>query len=108
MNTGDIVLIPFPFTNFINRKLRPAVVVCETQDTYKDVVLCAISSVVPTTLSKNEISLNPDKSTGLRKNSVLKTDRIVTAQSQDIISILGKLSVQDLQNFKIKFKHLVD
>lgn len=32
MNTGDIVLIPFPFAEFTNRKVRPAVVVCETAD----------------------------------------------------------------------------
>ena len=108
MTTGDIIPILFPFTNFVNRKLRPTVVVCETQDIYKDVVLCAISSVLPTVLSINEILLKPDKTNGLRKNSVLKTDRIVTAQSQDIISVLGKLSESDLQNFKIKFKLLVD
>jgi hypothetical protein len=32
MKTGDIVLIPFPFTDFTNRKVRPAAVVCETKD----------------------------------------------------------------------------
>lgn len=55
MKTGEIVLIPFPFAEFTERKVRPAAVVCETKDVYKDLVLCAISSVVPLKLTKNEL-----------------------------------------------------
>ncbi|MEJ7700646.1 MAG: hypothetical protein WKF71_13510 [Pyrinomonadaceae bacterium] len=40
MKTGDIILIPFPFAELTNKKVRPAVVVCETKDVYKDLVLC--------------------------------------------------------------------
>ena len=32
MNTGDIVLIPFPFSELSEVKLRPAVVVTTTKD----------------------------------------------------------------------------
>ena len=67
MKTGEIVLIPFPFAELTNKKVRPATVVCETKDSYKDLVLCAISSVVPPTLTENEILLTPDKTNGLRK-----------------------------------------
>ena len=72
MKTGEIVLIPFPFSDFVNRKVRPAVVISETKDIYKDVILCAISSVVPITLNQNEILLLPSIKNGLRKNSILK------------------------------------
>jgi hypothetical protein len=44
--TGDIVLIPFPFSELNNIKVRPAIVVCETNDVYKDLVLSAISSKI--------------------------------------------------------------
>jgi mRNA interferase MazF len=108
MKTGDIVLIPFPFAEFTNRKVRPAVVVCETKDGYKDLVLCAISSVIPLKLTENEILLSVDKENGLRKDSVLKLDRIVTAKEQDIIAQIGKLNASDLQKFKEKFRNLVD
>ncbi len=43
MKTGDIVLLPFPFAELTNTKVRPTVVVCETKDKYKDLVVCAIS-----------------------------------------------------------------
>jgi len=86
MKTGDIILIPFPFAELTNRKVRPATLVCETKDVYKDLVLCAISSVIPAKLSENEMLLSVDKENGLRKESVLKIDRIVTAKEQDVIA----------------------
>lgn len=107
MKTGDIVLIPFPFAEFTNRKVRPASVVCETKDEYKDLVLCAISSVVSSKLNANEMLLSIDKINGLRKDSILKIDRIVTAKERDIIARIGKLNDSDLKQFKEKFKNLV-
>ncbi len=108
MKTGDIVLIPFPFAELTNKKVRPAAVVCETKDVYKDLVLCAISSVVPPKLTENEILLVRDNQNGLRKNSVLKTDRIVTAKVGDVIARIGELSASDSEKFREKFKRLVD
>ena len=107
MKTGDIVLIPFLFAELTNLKVRPAAVVCETKDVYKDLVLCAISSVVPTKITENEMLLAADKETNLRKDSVLKIDRIVTAKEQDVIARIGKLGKADLVEFKKKFKNLI-
>ncbi len=108
MRTGDIVLIPFPFAELTNKKVRPAVVVCETTDTYKDLVLCAISSVVPPNPVENEMLLTVDKENGLRKDSVLKIDWIVTAKEYDVIAKIGKLGTNRFEIFKEKFKNLVD
>ncbi len=108
MKTGDIVLLPFPFAELTNTKVRPTVVVCQTKDKYKDLVVCAISSVVPTNLNANEILLETDKSNNLRVVSIIKVDRIFTAKQQDLIARLGELDQTDLQNFKEKFKSLVE
>jgi mRNA interferase MazF len=108
MKTGDIVLIPFPFAELTNKKVRPAAIVCETRDSYKDLVLCAISSVVSSNLTGNEILLLSNRENGLRKDSVLKVDRIVTAKRQEIIAKIGKLGDPDLNSFKAKFKGLID
>lgn len=71
MKTGDIILIPFPFTELKHAKVRPAVVITETADKYKDLVISAISSVVPDSLNKNEILINPNKTNNLRIQSVV-------------------------------------
>ncbi|CAN5451799.1 hypothetical protein BH20ACI1_BH20ACI1_18360 [soil metagenome] len=108
MKCGEIVLIPFPFAELTHKKVRPAAVVCETKDVYKDLVLCAISSVVPSDLTENEILLKANKANGLRKDSVLKIDRIVTAKNHDVIAKIGELSNLDLESFKKIFKGLID
>ncbi len=51
MKTGDIILIPFPFSELTEIKVRPAVVVAVTKDKYNDVVLSAISSQVASTIT---------------------------------------------------------
>ena len=76
METGDIILIPFPFSELSQAKLRPALVICETSDGYKDLVLSAITSVLHEPLFKNEILLKPDDKNGLRIDSILRCDRI--------------------------------
>lgn len=108
MKTGEIVLIPFPFAEFNRRKVRPAAVVCETKDGFRDLVLCAISSVLPDQPTANEMILKSDSENRLRKDSVLKVDRIVTAKKQDIIAMIGSLNSADLLEFKEKFKGLVE
>ncbi len=51
MKTGDIILIPFPFSELTQIKVRPAVVVAVTKDKYNDLVLAAISSQVASTIN---------------------------------------------------------
>ncbi len=106
--TGDIILVPFPFAELTNRKVRPGVFVCETADKYKDIVVCAISSVVPTLLGANEILLRPNPVNMLRSDSVIKIDRIVTVKRRDVIAQIGKLDDTILEAFREKFKQLVD
>lgn len=86
MKTGNIVLLPFPFAELINKKVRPTVVVCKTQDKYQDLVVCSISSVIPKNLSKHEMLLQTDKNNNLRADSVIKVDRVFTAKQQDVIA----------------------
>jgi len=100
MKIGDIILIPFPFSELTNKKVRPAVIITETVDKYKDLVVSAISSVVPSKISHREIILKPNKINKLRAESVIKVDRIVTLKRDDKIADLGKLSASELTDFK--------
>ncbi len=100
MKIGEIILIPFPFTDFENKKVRPAVIITETKDQYRDLVVSAISSVVPSGISSREILLIPNDFNKLRTNSIIKVDRIVTLKREDKIAELGKLSNKELIEFK--------
>ena len=65
MKAGDIILLPFPFAELTSIKVRPAVVIGITADKYKDLIVSAISSIVPEHLNKNEILIaqSPGQST---------------------------------------------
>ena len=108
MTTGDIVLIPFPFSELTQVKLRPAVVITETADKYKDLVVSAISSQVPVAISDAEIIIKPDSLNGLRSVSVIKVDRIFTLKSEKVIARIGRLSLTHENEFIKVFKRLVD
>jgi mRNA interferase MazF len=108
MKTGDIVLIPFPFSELTQVKLRPAVVITETKDKYKDLVLSAISSQVPISLSETEILLHPDSVNGLRVKSIIKVDRIFTLKANKVVATIGRLSPANFSDFTHVFKNLVD
>ncbi len=108
MKTGDIVLIPFPFSELTQVKVRPALVITETKDKYKGLVLCAISSQVPVNLSTSEILLRPTVVNGLKVQSVLKVDRIFTLKAEKVIANLGSLNVSERVSFRGIFQSLVE
>ena len=54
---GTVVLVPFPFTDLTGRKQRPALVVSQSGINPDDVILCAITSQVPTSISRWEVPL---------------------------------------------------
>ncbi len=66
MKTGDIVIIPFLFSELTNIKVRPAVVIAETRDKYHDLILCAVSSQLPPVANANEIIIEPEAGNGLK------------------------------------------
>jgi mRNA interferase MazF len=68
---GDVVLVPFPFTDLSSAKQRPALVV--SPDTWNanqsDVMLVALTSQIPAIVTSGEVLLSPDdlRSGGLPK-----------------------------------------
>ena len=73
-NFGDVVLIPFPFTDQTAVKRRPAVVVSSGSynTTRRDIVIKAITSQMREPLAFAEITVGDWQSTGLAKASVVK------------------------------------
>ncbi len=108
MNIGDIIIVSFPFANLISYKARPAVVIAETPDEYKDVLVSLITSVVPRQLNSLQIRLAYDKMNNLKVDSVIKVYRIATIENNKIIAVIGKLNKEQLKEFKEKFKSLAD
>ena len=86
---GDIVVVPFPFSDLSKSKRRPALVLANL--TGDDIVLCQITSqnvkdIYAITLSKNDFSVG-----NLNKESNIRPNRIFTADKKIILNKVAKL-----------------
>jgi len=96
LKRGDVVLVPFPFTDLTTEKLRPAVIVSVDPQRI-DVIIAFISSVVsPEDLAETDYVLRQDDAdflkTGLKKTSTFRMRKLLTIERSRIIRRLGRVS----------------
>ncbi len=87
MNKGDIVLIPFPFTDLSGNKNRPAVILINSDD---DVMVCFITTQLKWQ-SEFDIFIQPSYVNGLKKISLIRLNKFATIDKDLIIGRLGTL-----------------
>lgn len=96
LSFGDVVLVPFPFTDQSGTKKRPAVVVSsQSYNTHRpDIVIMAITSQIHQPLAYGEAMIANWQAAGLIKTSVLKPV-FTTLEQGRVISTLGALTSAD-------------
>ena len=106
---GDVVLVPFPFTNQAASKKRPAVVV--SSHAYNmvkaDVVLMAITSQARPFPTSDEIYVQGWQAAGLLKPSVIKPV-FATIEQSLVIRQLGALDAADQERCDMRLRALSD
>ena len=100
-NFGDILLVPFPFTDQTSSKKRPAVIISSNACNQKkpDLIIMAITSQISSPLSFGELQIIDFAAAGLIKASVIKPV-ISTIEKSLVIRKLGQLQDLDCQNLK--------
>ena len=105
---GDVVLVPFPFTDQTTSKKRPAVVV--SSDAYHrdrpDVILMAVTSQVRPAAGVGEATVQRWKEAGLLKPSALKP-LLATVEKELVIRKLGKLVDEDRDALRHSLKAIL-
>lgn len=100
LTRGEIVLVPFPFTDLTVKKVRPAVIL-SMEPRSEDVIVAFISS----SLESKALLLtdylceekHPDfAQTGLKRSSTFRMSKLVTLHHSMILRKLGKASA-DIQ-----------
>lgn len=106
---GDIVLVPFPFTDQTTTKKRPAVIISSEQYQHNkpDIILMAITSQTSTIQTFGEIAILDWQSAGLLKQSLIKPV-VTTLEKQLILRRLGKLNIEDQKRLKKAIKKIFD
>lgn len=98
---GDVVLVPFPFTDQSGAKKRPAVIVSSSgyNAGRRDLVIMAITSQVRQSLGFGEALVTDWQAAGLIKPSVLKPV-FTTIEQGLVVRTMGMLSANDLRTLR--------
>lgn len=103
MVKGDIVLIPFPFTNLTGSKLRPAVVLIANKF---DATVCFITSQTAWQ-EPTDVIVMPSLANGLKVTSLIRTSKIATLDRNLAKGLLGRLSAIELTDLDTRLKALL-
>jgi mRNA interferase MazF len=86
---GDVVVVPFPFSDLTQSKRRPAFVVTELDG--DDIILCQITSKNVRDIYSVSLTESDFKTGNLKQVSNVRPNRIFTADSNIILYKIGIL-----------------
>ena len=92
---GDIVVIPFPFSDLSSSKRRPALVAAKASE--NDLILAQITSRAFCDVYSVELNLDDFASGGLRVLSNVRPNKLFTAESDIILYKIGHLKPEKIQ-----------
>lgn len=80
---GDVVIVPFPFSNLSQAKRRPALVVANL--TGDDLILCQITSQATSDIYAKKLTNTDFSNGGLNRESNIRPNRLFTADTGIIL-----------------------
>jgi mRNA interferase MazF len=106
---GDIILVPFPFTDQSSSKKRPAVIVSSARYNAErpDFIIMAITSQIRAQSGFGDASVVEWEAAGLLKPSAIKPV-VATIEQGLTIKQLGRLEGEDLHALKEVLSVIID
>ena len=92
---GDVVIVPFPFSDLSQAKRRPALVVADLKG--DDLILCQITSQAISDSYAVSVTNEDFANGGLNKNSNVRPNRLFTADKGIILYKAGQLKAEKLK-----------
>ncbi len=93
---GDVVVLPFPFSDLSSSKKRPALVVAPVEP-HNDVILCMITSKSHRDNNSLPLAHTDFVTGGLPQDSNIRPNRLFTADASIILRTAGRLSEGKIQ-----------
>lgn len=102
---GDVVVVPFPFSDLTQAKRCPALVVATLEG--DDVILCQITS--KTIRDKYSLTLDDIdfETEGLKQSSNIRPNRLFTADSHIILYRIGNVKTEKLSQIVDKAVEII-
>jgi mRNA interferase MazF len=106
---GDILLIPFPYTDLSSTKQRPVLVLSNTQynELHQDIVVAAITSNLTEKEYSVLITANDLDEGQLKMNSLIRADKIYTFSNRIVIRKFGHLKSEVFDKVKEQIEKLI-
>jgi len=107
---GDILLIPFPYSDLTAIKQRPVLVLSNSHynESHQDIVVAAITSNVTDKEYSIYITVDDLDEGQLRVDSAIRADKIYTFSKRVVIKKFGHLNTARLEDVKKRFGDLID
>jgi PemK-like protein. len=93
---GDVVIIPFPFTDLSGNKKRPAFVVADLEG--DDIIVCQITSKSKSDSRALHLNIDDFISGSLPIDSFIRPNKIFTADKNIILSVAGHLNENKIRD----------
>jgi mRNA interferase MazF len=103
MLKGDIVLIPFPFTDLTTSKLRPAIVLINGNS---DLTVCFITTQIKWK-EDTDIEIFPTRNNGIKKHSIIRLSKIATIDISLCLGKIGELEETLINDLNANLKQLL-
>lgn len=87
MKKGDIILVPFPFTDLLGNKKRPALVLINSPE---DVTVSFITTQFQWK-SEFDVEIKPTPKNGLKRKSLIRLNKLATLDKEIVLGKLGNL-----------------
>lgn len=101
---GDVVVVPFPFSDLTQTKRRPALVLNDLPG--EDLILCQITSQTVRNAAALSIDLTDFQQGSLNKLSNVRPDRLFTANQGLILYKAGSLKAEKMREILTKVRDL--
>ncbi len=103
MKKGDIILIPFPFTDLSGNKNRPALVLVNSE---LDITVAFISTQLKWK-EETDILLKPTKENGLKKESLIRLSKFATIDKALALGRLGRIDNEAVNSVNHNLKKIL-
>lgn len=110
-NRGEVVLVPFPFTDLSTQKQRPALVISskDFNDASSDAILLAITSQIPRESQPSDYQLSPEeqRKAGLPRPYLVKAGKVVTLSQALVRKTVGRVPEETVDRIVKKLVSIV-
>ena len=103
---GDVVVVPFPFSDLTQAKRRPALVVAELEG--DDLLLCQITSQQVRDSYAIPLEDKDFETGGLKQKSNVRPNRLFTADQRIVLYKAGHLSDEKVKEVIRKIVEIVE